>query len=97
MGAAGKMTVRGNLITTRSNISAVWVMAAFRRESQTAKVITAELGLKHWGDLPGHLSCALKAMDILERAFLGKPRSRMRRYRTTNTGMAESEELERES
>jgi len=63
-------------------------VAAFRREPQPAKAITAELGLKHWETCQANYLAPLMAMDILERTIPDKPQSRMQRYRTTEAGLA---------
>jgi ATP-dependent DNA helicase RecG len=48
----------------------------------------AELGLKHWKTFQANYLAPLMAIGILERTIPDKPRSRMQRYRTTETGLA---------
>ena len=48
-------------------------VAAFCREPQPAKAITAELGLKHWKTFQANYLALLMAIGILERTIPGKP------------------------
>jgi ATP-dependent DNA helicase RecG len=58
----------------------------FCREPKPAKAIMAELGLKHWKTFQRNYLNPLLDKGWLERTIPDKPRSRLQRYRTTETG-----------
>jgi hypothetical protein len=47
----------------------------------------AELGLKHWKTFQINYLSPLIAMGLLERTIPEKPKSRLQRYRTTESGV----------
>ena len=61
-------------------------VTAFCRVPKSAKEIMAELRLKHWKTFQRNYLMPLLAAHVIERTIPDKPRSRLQKYRVTNTG-----------